>query len=184
MNTDAALVAQLEREIDTLTAKYEALYTSTRTIQTSVQQFVAADPSQVQEILIGGTIPAGSCYIYNNGLFTCEIQPTDTVATFRSLAIRFKLWAFTTSQCGDVTASSTSIAEDIAPITIPFSMEWRRTPDDGLWIPIAYQGQRQYQRYYYDYTNNTWVAAEIEPNYTLTGNQVLLCPSSYAFALY
>lgn len=184
MNTDAALVAQLEREIDTLTAKYDALYASTRTITTSVQQFVAADPSAIQEILIGGTIPADSCFIFHNGVYTCEIQPTDKVASYRGLSIKFKIWAFTTSQCGDVTTTPAPVSENISPLTIPFSMEWRRTPDDGIWIPIVYHGQRQYQRHYYDYTTNTWVAAEIEPNYTLTGNQVLFNPSNYGFAMY
>lgn len=184
MNTDAALVAQLEKEIDTLIAKYDALYESTRTIQTSVQQFVAADPSDVTEILIGGTIPAGSTFIFNNGPYTCEMQPTDKVASYRSLVIKFKIWTITTSQCGDVTVTSAPVSADISPLTIPFSMEWGRNPDDGLWIPIVYHNQRYYQRHYYDYTNLTWVAAEIEQNYTLTGNQILLCPSSYGFAMF
>lgn len=183
MNTDAALVAQLEKEIDALIAKYDALYESTRTIQTSVQQFVAADPSDIQEILIGGTIPAGSCYIFHNGRYSCQIKPTDTIATYRSLSVTFKMWAITTSQCGDVTVTPAPTSVTISPLTVPFGMDWGRSPDDGLWIPIVYHGQRQYQRHYYDYSNNTWVAAEIEPTYTLTGNQILLTPSSYGFAM-
>lgn len=184
MNTDAALVAQLEKEIDTLNAKYDALYASTRTIETSVQQFVAADPSEIQEILIGGTIPAGSCYVFNNGPYTCEMQPTDKVASYRGLSIKFKLWAITTSHCGDVNVTSTPLPATMTPLNQPFSMEWSRSPDDGLWIPIVYQGKRQFQRHYYDYTNNTWMAAEIQPFYPTTGSNALFCPSSYGFAMF
>lgn len=184
MNTDPALVAELERQIETLTAQYDELYASTRTIQTSVQQFVAAGVSDIQEVLIGGTIPAKSVYIFNNGQYTCEMQPQDKIAAYRSLTIKFKLWAITTSQCGDVTVTNTPVSAEIAPLTIPFGMDWGKSPDDGIWIPIVYHNQLQYQRHYYDYTNLTWVAAEIEPNYTITGNQVLLCPTSYGFALF
>lgn len=184
MNTDAALVAQLEREIDTLTAKYDALYASTRTIQTSVQQFVAADVQDIQEVLVGGTIPAGSTYIFNNGPYSCEMYPQDKVASYRTLVIKFKMWTITTAQCGDVTTTTAPVPTNLPALTKPFGMEWGRSPDDGIWIPIIYHNSLQYQRHYYDYTNLTWVAAEIEQQYTITGNQVLLSPCDYGFAIF
>lgn len=183
MNTDAALVAQLEREIDALNAKYDALYESTRTIQTSVQQFVAVSPQDINEVLIGGTIPADTLCIFYNGPYTCEIQPTSKTATYRTLTMRFKMWSITTAQCGDVTTTSAPVSTNLPALTVPFSMDWGRNPDDGLWIPIVYQNKLQYQRYYYDYSNNSWVAAEIEETYTLTGSQMLLSPCDYGFVM-
>lgn len=185
MNTDAALVAQLEREIDTLIAKYDELYASTQNVSASIEQFVAVDTTGLRAVHVGDTIPAGTFTLYYSGSsFVSELRPSDAFADTTTILIPFKMWAKPTVHLGQIDHVLAAVSVNLPTLSQTKTLTWDSLPEDGFWIPVIHHGVHQYQRIYYSFTDLQWYFAEIQPEYTIQGKQTVLTPTSFGLPIY